>query len=167
PGEEQRDQRGNESDHEAARDAADHEAGQDDVVRHRCHQQLLDAALKLLTEEGRHHVGVTVVHHRHHNETGHDELHVAVAAHGADPVADQAAEDDEVERDGDHRRHQSLHPDAQEAPHLAHDDGLEGDVLVAGGHTTHECTSCGFSSSDTNNCSSRFDLLRMLLIRIP
>ena len=56
---------------------------------------------------------------RHHDEAGRDELHVIEAADLADAPADEAAEDDEVQRRGDGRRHDGLTPDPHDAAEFA------------------------------------------------
>ncbi|VXA87221.1 hypothetical protein AERO8C_50082 [Aeromonas veronii] len=103
--EEQRHQGDDEAYTEAACHASAHVTGDDDVVGHRRHQHLLDIALELGAEEGGGDVGVGVGDHRHHDEAGHDELHVGEAAHVTDARTDQVAEDDEVEAHGDGRWH--------------------------------------------------------------
>jgi hypothetical protein len=99
----------------------------------RADQQLLDVAAELRAEEARRDVAVGVLDDAHHHQAGHDEVHVAEAAHVADAAADQAAEDQEVQRHGDRRRHQGLAPDAQDAHDLAADDGVERGQVGAGG----------------------------------
>src|SRR5690606_29684652 len=117
------------ADHQPAQDRAGHVAAEDDPGRHRADQQLLDVAPELGAEEARRDVAVAVLDHAHHDQAGDDEVHVADAVHGPDAAADQAAEDQEVQRHGDRRRHQGLAPDAQDAHHLAPGDGAQGDQV--------------------------------------
>src|SRR6185312_11296392 len=131
----------------------------DDVaVGQRRDHQLLDVPAELGAEERGHHVGVGAGDHLHHDEAGRDVVDVAVTAHGADAVADEPAEDDEIQRGGDHRRHQGLDPDAQHPLHLAHHDGVEADEVVA--QATHGLPSLR-SVSLMNSSSRRLALLRM------
>ncbi len=155
--EEQRHQGDDEADTEAARHATAHIAGDDDVVGHGGHQQLLHVALELGAEEGGGDVGVGVGDDRHHDEAGHDELHVAEAPHVTDARSDEVAEDDEVEAHGDGGRHQGLDPDPGEAADLLGQNALEGDVI--GGQIHAFLPS---STRLTNSSSSRLALLRML-----
>ncbi len=110
--------------HHAARDVAEH----DQPVGQRRDQQLLDVLAELRAEEARDDVAVGVADDGHHDEAGGDVLHVVEAVHLPDALADEAAEDQEVERRGDGRRHQRLAPDAHDAAELAPHDGLEADA---------------------------------------
>src|SRR3970282_505378 len=105
-------------------------AGEDHPVRHRTDQQLLDMAAELGAEERGGDVAVAVLDHAHHHQPGDDELHVAEAVHLADARADQAAEDQEVQRHRDRRRHQGLAPDAQDAHELAAHDRAQRDQVA-------------------------------------
>ncbi len=115
---EQRNRRDQHTDAQTARHPAADVARDDNVSRHRRHQQLFNVALELGAEERRGHVGVGVGDHRHHDQAGHDKLHIGEAVHLTDPRANQVAEDNKVESHGDHRRHQRLDPDAHEAVDL-------------------------------------------------
>src|SRR5690606_28023851 len=79
--------------HQAAQHRAGHVAAQDHPGRHGADQQLLDVAPELGAEEAGRDVAVAVLDDAHHDQAGHDEVHVADAVHGPDPAADQAAED--------------------------------------------------------------------------
>src|SRR5690606_13888255 len=138
---------------------------------HRRHQQFLNTALELHREERRHHIGVRVGDHRHHDQAGHNKLHIVVAAHFTDAGTNQVAKDDEIQGHRDGRGQQSLRPDPGEAPNLAGNDGGEGCPQCL---RCHAVTSLAFSASRafsstirTNNSSSRLALVRMLSTRIP
>src|SRR5439155_582511 len=86
-----------------------------------------------------------------------DVLLVVEAAHDADAPPDEAAEDHEIERRGHHRGHDGLAPDADYAPVLADDDGLEADpahhVEIDGwrrrpGHGAHRRAPAGSRGSE-------------------
>src|SRR5207244_12906873 len=116
------------------------------------YQHLLHVLAELGPEERCDHVAVGVGDHRHHDQSGGDVLLVVEAAHDADAPPDEAAEDHEIERRGHHRGHDGLAPDADEAPVLADDDGLEADparhVAIDGrrsrpGHGAHRRAPAG------------------------
>src|SRR5690606_33140183 len=91
------------------------------------------------------------------------ELHVAVAAHLAHARTDQAAEDQEVQRHGDGRRHQGLAPDAQDARNLATYHGGQRDaVALAVGQDRRAHADVSWLPVRRTNSSSR----RLLLVRI-
>ena len=108
---------------------------------------------------------------------GGDELHVVVAADLADAPADQAAEDDEIQRGGHRRRQDGLAPDAHDAAELADDDGLEADPVGAAhamprrhgmrAARAGRARCARFSTSRMNSSSSRLTLLRMLSTSMP
>ena len=173
--EEQRDDGHHRSHQHAAQHAAAHVARHDQPIRQRRHQQFLEVLAELRAEERGHDIAVGIGDHRHHDEAGRDELHVVVAADLADAPADQAAEDDEVQRGGDRRRHDGLAPDAHDAAELADDDGFEADPLGAArdaDFSRHASRSALAAAAVTlpstrrmNSSSSRLTLLRMLFTR--
>ena len=146
-----------------ARHPAAHIAGDNHVRRHRCHQQLLNVALKLGAEERRGDVGVSVGDHRHHDQARHDKLHIGKAMHLADARADQVAENHEVQGHGDHRRHQRLHPDAHKTVDLFGPDAFQRDPIKLH-HADSPFRSC---TRVTNSSSRRLALLRILSTCTP
>ena len=139
--------------------AAGHVAEHDQPVGQRRDQQLLDVLAELRAEEARDDVAVGVADDRHHDEARGDVLHVVEAVHLPDALADEAAEDHEVERRRDGRRHQRLAPDAQDAAVLAAHDGLEADAPDA---REGDFSPPRRSTRRMKSSSSRFTLLRML-----
>src|ERR1700723_694308 len=168
---------------QAAHDSAAHIARHDEPVGQRRDQQFLQVLAEFRAEERGHDIAVGIGDHAHHDEAGGDELHVVVAAHLADPAADQAAEDDEVQGRGHGRRHDGLPPDAHDAAEFPDDDGFETDPLGSGarGRHVHDPETATVTASPaaarpaaalpsmrrTNNSSSRLTLLRMLFTAIP
>src|SRR5215469_5271493 len=110
-----------------AHHAPDRIAAHDHPVGERRYQHFLDVLAELRSEERGHDVAVRVGDHRHHDQSGRDVLLVVEAVHGADPPADETAEDGEIQHRGHSRRHDGLAPDADDAAVFADDDGLEAD----------------------------------------
>ena len=156
--EEQRNRRDQDPYAQPARHAATHVTGDDDVRRHRCHQQFFNVALEFGAKERRRHVGVGVGDHRHHDQTRYDKLHVGKAVHFTNAGANQVTKDNEIERHSDDRRHQGLHPDTHKAVNLFRPDALQRDPVKMR-HALSPCLSC---TRETNSSSSRFALLRIL-----
>ena len=107
---------------------------------------------ELCAEERRDDVGIGVRDHRHHDESGGDELHVVETADLAHPPADQAAEYDEVESRGDSRGQDGLAPDAHDAAEFADHDGLKADPLgrpPRNGHGGRDPAHAGFPTATT------------------
>src|ERR1700722_18136428 len=173
---------------QAAHDSAAHIARHDEPVGQGRDQQFLQVLAEFGAEERGHYIAVGIGDHAHHDEAGRDELHVVVAAHLADPAADQAAEDDEVQGRGHRRRHDGLPPDAHDAAEFPDDDGFETDPLGSGarGWHFHDPEPAAFTAGPagarsaatrpaaallsmrrTNNSSRRLTLLRMLFTAIP
>ncbi|MNC95483.1 hypothetical protein D3C83_126200 [compost metagenome] len=84
-------------------------------MRERRHQHLLEVQHQLAREKRRHHVCERVRDDGHHDEPGRDERHVRHAVHVADPRADEAAENDEIQRHRNGWRHDGLDPDPHHA----------------------------------------------------
>ncbi len=160
--EKQRNRRNQYPNAETARHTAADITGDDNMRRHRRHQQLFNIALKLGAEERRGDVSVGVGDHCHHNQARHDKLHIAEAVHIADARTDQVAENNKIERHGDHRRHQRLDPDAGKTVDLLGPDTLQRHpVQMCHAFTPLPCTRL------TNSSSRRFALLRMLSTCTP
>src|SRR5258708_337246 len=138
----------------------------------RRHQQLLDVLAEFRAEERGHDIAVGGLDDVHHDDAGRHELHVIVAADLADAPADQAAEDDEVQRGRDRRRNDGLPPDPYDAAEFADDDGFETDPIGLCARLGHyEAFAAAVltlpSTRRMNNSSSRLTLLRMLFTAIP
>src|SRR5690606_6544320 len=115
-------------------------------------------------------VAVAILDDAHHHQAGDDEVHVGDAVHGADPRADQPAEDQEVQRHGDRRRHEGLGPDAQDSADLAARDGAQRDqVGVAHARASGNVAVAGSPAATmrTNSSSSRLLLVLMDRTRMP
>ena len=133
-GEAQRHQCNRHADGQPTCHAAGDETGQNDVIRHRCDQHFLDVALEFRAVEGRHHVGVGIGDHGHHDEPGDNEFHVAESLHVTNARANEIAEDNEIQRRGNHRRQHRLDPDACIAQDFLGQDGAKCDEFFPPGH---------------------------------
>ena len=126
-GEKQRDYRHDQARQQAPAHAPGQVSEEDDDVWRGGDQDLLDVVLEFGSEKRRDDVRIGVGDHRHHDDAGGDELHVAVAVHGSDSGTDEIAENHEIQRHRDGRRQQGLDPDPHVAMGLLDDDGLQSD----------------------------------------
>ena len=117
--------------HEEGGGGEDHQAEHDrlgrrraDIADHRLQrrdrrrQQFVDRPGELREEDAEARVEDALREQRQHDQPGHDEGAIGDAVDLGHARADRRAEHDEVERGGDHRRHQALPDGAERARHL-------------------------------------------------
>ena len=125
--------------HEGARRQQDQRAQQQALARGRAHvaqqhldpahrraQQFVDRAGPFGHVDAEGGVGNAFAEQREHQQAGDDVGAVVDAADVAHARADGRAEDDEIQRGGEHRRDDALSPGAEGAVHLEHVDGAHG-----------------------------------------
>src|SRR5271165_702326 len=171
--EKQRNDRYHRAHQHTAQYAAHGVAGDDQPIRQRRNQQLLDVLAEFRAEERRNHIAIGSLNHVHHDDAGRHELHVVEAAHLADATPDQAAEYHEVKGGCDGGRHDGLPPDAHDAAEFADDDGCKTNPIGAETRFrhAHEAFAAAVrtlpSTKRMNSSSRRLTLLRMLFTAMP
>jgi hypothetical protein len=103
-------------------DVAEHDL----EVRNRRGEQFVDRAVEFREEDAERGVGNAVREEREHDQPRHDEGAVADAVDLVDARTDGRAEDDEIERGGNHRRDDALQERAPGSCHFEAVDGEDG-----------------------------------------